>query len=114
MQLSELTEELPVMRRTTYFGVVELNAAMPLLMTVTVLVGIVAFFMIALGLFLTLKGRRGITQMRVLGAEVKAQSVGIASLACALVLLLFVLAPTIQAVVDLAKIQSPAAETKTP
>jgi hypothetical protein len=40
----------------------------------------------------------------VFGANVKTQNAGVACIACALLLLLFVLPPVIQAVVDLGKI----------
>ena len=81
-------------------------AATPLLTIVAVTVGLVSLAMVGAGIVMVVRRRGGReeTHLKVLGATLQTQSVGAASVVCGLLLLLFVLRPLIQAVVDLAKL----------
>jgi hypothetical protein len=82
----------------------DLIAAMPILVAIVVAALVVTFSMIGVGVYLIRRGSKGKTNIEVLGTKIAAQNTGIACIVCALILLLFVFRPIIQAVVDLAKI----------
>jgi hypothetical protein len=82
----------------------DLNAAMPILVAIVVAALVVTVSMIGVGVYLIHRGSRGKTYIEVLGTKIATQNNGIACIVCALILLLFVFRPIIQAVVDLAKI----------
>jgi len=82
----------------------DVAVAMPLFIIVAIIAGLVAFAMIGAGIVMVLRGGTGVTNLKVFGATLRTQSVGVVSVVCGLLLLLFVLGPLIQAVVDLAKL----------
>ena len=81
----------------------DLNAAMPILVAIVVAALVVTVSMIGVGVYLIHRGSKGKTHIQMLGTNITTQNTAIACIVCALILLLFVLRPLIEAVVALAK-----------
>src|SRR5688500_6548284 len=79
-------------------------AAAPMLMIIVNCVAVVALAMIVAGAYIVWRGAQGATSIRLLGGDISAQNVGVAGIACGLLLLVFVLRPLIESVVELGRI----------